>query len=145
MLPNKIIFDEVERGIAAGSEVRLRVKGWSMYPLLRSNKEVITLRPLREGEPRVGDAVLFRYRDAHILHRVESIKEGIYYMRGDGNIKLTESAEHADIVALLSQIEYANGCVLKTNGWIVRLYKMLWIPLRPQRPRLLRLLRRVWR
>ena len=52
--------------------MRIQVSGNSMYPLLRSQRDYVTICPL-EGLPQPGDIILFAdpYRDARYpLHRV---------------------------------------------------------------------------
>ena len=37
-IPNELFFSRVEAEIAGGRPVRFRLKGWSMFPLLRDRK-----------------------------------------------------------------------------------------------------------
>ena len=45
-LSNDIFFAQVESEIAAGRSVRFKVKGNSMYPLLRNGLDEVTLSPI---------------------------------------------------------------------------------------------------
>ena len=52
--------------------IRIQVRGNSMYPLIRSQRDYVTIRPL-EGVPQRGDVILFAdpHRNARYpLHRV---------------------------------------------------------------------------
>ena len=70
--------------LAEGKTVRFRVRGNSMYPLLRDRTDEVALRPRNKEEtPHKGDIVLFHYQGRHILHRVVRIKGNRLEMRGD--------------------------------------------------------------
>lgn len=58
--------------LRAGERVRLRPRGNSMTPRIRSG-EAIALAPC-EGEPRPGDAVLCRVRGSCYVHLVKAIQ-----------------------------------------------------------------------
>ena len=100
-IPNSLFFNEVEAILAEGREVRIRMRGNSMLPLLRSDRDTVVLTPIAAygaaaaqaapgsaaaGRPeagekhgtglealRAGDIVLFRHRGRHILHRIVRI------------------------------------------------------------------------
>ena len=80
---NDIFFAQVESEILAGQSVRFKVKGSSMYPLLRDGKDEVTLSPITR-EPEIMDIVLFRYKGKHVLHRIISIAGDKYTIQGDG-------------------------------------------------------------
>ena len=67
-IPNDMFFAWVESEIAAGRSVRFQLKGISMFPLLRNQKDEVVLVPCRAEELRVRDVVLFRYKGKHLLH-----------------------------------------------------------------------------
>ena len=101
-IPNSLFFEEVEAILAEGREVRIRMRGNSMLPLLRSHPDTVVLTPIAAygaaaaqaapgsaaaGRPeagekhgtglealRAGDIVLFRHRGRHILHRIVRIE-----------------------------------------------------------------------
>ena len=107
LLTNRLFFEQVEAMLAEGHEVQIRMKGHSMRPLLRNERDIAVLTPvhvvgggqvlhahprrrtnLREGERglldalRTGDVVLFRCEGRHILHRIVGIETGV---RCEGN------------------------------------------------------------
>ena len=45
LLPNQLFFAEVEAMLAEGREVQIRMKGHSMRPLLRSERDQVVLTP----------------------------------------------------------------------------------------------------
>ncbi len=64
--------------------VRIPLMGNSMYPLVRYNRDFVTVAPM-EGLPETGDIVLFRdhLRDLYVMHRVWNVKEGKVLTWGD--------------------------------------------------------------
>ena len=49
-IPNELFFSRVEAEIAGGRPVRFRLKGWSMFPLLRDGRDEVVLYPCTEDE-----------------------------------------------------------------------------------------------
>lgn len=99
---NDIFFAAVEEQIAAGMRVKITLVGTSMRPTLYEG-DILTLAPV-DGNPEVGDVVLFHYQGRHLLHRIISVADDIYTMRGD-NCVSTESCHREDIVARLMEVE----------------------------------------
>ena len=99
---NEIFFAAVEEQIAAGMQVKITLVGTSMQPTLCEG-DILTLAPL-DGNPAVGDVVLFRYHGRHLLHRIVAEADGIYTTLGDNCVN-TESCRREDIVARLVAVE----------------------------------------
>lgn len=75
LLPNQLFFAEVEAMLAEGREVQIRMKGHSMRPLLRSERDQVVLTPCADpARLQPGDVVLFRCEGRHILHRILRIE-----------------------------------------------------------------------
>lgn len=101
VIPNNIVFQEVESAIARGEEVTIPFKGRSMEPYLRSGDR-ITLRP--PTRIRRGDVLLFRHRGQHLLHRCLGHWGKDCLMRGDASPHLERVPRH-EVVALLSAVQ----------------------------------------
>lgn len=99
---NSLFFAAVEERIKAGNQVKITLVGTSMQPTLCEG-DVLTLASLN-GEPSVGDVVLFRYRGRHLLHRIISVADGLYTTQGD-NCIATECCRREDIVAKLVAVK----------------------------------------
>lgn len=125
-IANQIIFQQIEEIIAEGSEVELRVKGYSMRPLLRSDIDVVVLRPICEGDIGVGTIVLFRYKNQHILHRIVAIDGDNLKIAGDGNYKTYEYCSVKDIVAVADSVIRKSGKRVKCNSICWRFTSRLW-------------------
>ena len=109
---NRIFFAAVEERLHEGGPVTIVLHGTSMQPTLNDGDRV-TLAPL-EGEPHVGDVVLFRYAGRHLLHRIIAAEGGRYTIQGD-NCYGTESARREDIVARLVAAHNRDGRTLEVG------------------------------
>lgn len=141
-VPNDVFFSMIEKEISDGHSVRLRVKGHSMYPLLRNNKDIVILTPCTRDELKVMDVILFKYNSNYILHRIIKIEATQLYTRGDGAFKAMEQCSDTDAVAKVSAIIRPHGRTISANGWRWRLSSLLWKHTGILRTPLLRIMRR---
>jgi signal peptidase I len=76
----------VEEALAAGTSVRFRAEGTSMYPTIRDG-EVITIAPVRTDQLVRGDVLLCRHDTRMIAHRLVAVTsrgaERRFHFRGD--------------------------------------------------------------
>lgn len=128
-LRNDIFFAEVERMLSEGEEVAIVVRGYSMTPLLRNGKDKAILRRVQPSDIRVGQVVLFRYRGAHVLHRIERIEGDSVIFAGDGNYKIKEQATKADIVATMIAVERPSGRRIACSSGRWRFWSGVWLML----------------
>ena len=142
-LANEIFFAQVETEISAGRSVRFKVKGHSMYPLLRDGKDEVTLSPLT-CDPSVNDIVLFRYRGKHILHRIISIEGNTYTIQGEGIYISCEKCTREDIIGVVTQIHKKNGLEINTSWGLFRFNSWCWYKLFFMRRFILAVLRRIF-
>lgn len=128
-LSNELFFAQVENLLSTGEEVEILVKGHSMTPLMLSGKDVAILRSATDADIKVGAVVLFRYRGAHVLHRIEKIEGDRITFAGDGNYKIKEVATRQDIVAVMVAVKRPSGrrveCSEKSWRWQSRAWLML--------------------
>ena len=143
-LSNDIFFAQVESEIAAGRSVRFKVKGHSMYPLLRNGKDEVTLSPL-EKVPAVNDIVLFRYRGKHILHRIISIEGDTYTIQGDGIYLSCEFCTREEIIGVVTHIHKNGKVTIMTTSKRSKFYIFCWRRLLFCRRYLLAVLRRIYK
>lgn len=142
-IPNGLFFSRVETEIAGGRPVRFRLKGWSMFPLLRDGQDEVVLYPCTEDELMPMDVVLFRYNGRHVLHRIIRRNGALLYIRGDGSFVAQEQCTVTDVVGKLRFVIRPSGRVVSVNGWSWRLPSMLWSRTGIFRKPLLRILRRL--
>lgn len=132
-IPNKQYFDYVAERIAAGDNVRIRLKGNSMYPLLRNNKEMVVLSPCNVNELKPMDVVLFRYRGDYVLHRIINRKGEQLLMQGDGIYASFEQCCLADVVGIVTKVIRPSGAEISTHSRRWRAISRLWRAFEPLR------------
>lgn len=125
-IPNGLFFSWVEYEMSEGRSVKFRLKGNSMYPLLRDGLDEIILHPCRKEELRQMDIVLFRYGDRHLLHRIIRIDGDRLYMQGDGCIAAAEECLCSDVVGKVEAVVRPSGreVSMKSKEW--RFLSFLW-------------------
>lgn len=103
IINNEAFFANVLEVLGRGQSVTIPVKGFSMLPFIRGEKDLVVLRkpdrPYREG-----DIVLFRCGGRYVMHRIISIGEDKVVIRGDGVPKNTETVTPSDIFGLVTEI-----------------------------------------
>lgn len=125
---NRLFFAQVEEMLAEGRDVQLRIKGHSMRPLLRNERDVVVLAPYRRDIPlRCGQIVLFRYRGQHILHRIVRIDGDRLTLAGDGNYRQEEQCSEADVVAQAQRIVRPDGREIDCNSPRWRRMSRAWL------------------
>ena len=82
-------------------------KGYSMYPMLRPHKDIVTVSRVKD-KFRKGDVVLYPGTSGDfILHRIMRIKKDVFIIRGDNNY-FTEIISKDKIVGKLKEF-YRGG------------------------------------
>lgn len=98
-LKNDIFFAEVEHLLSENRDVEIMVRGNSMRPLLRDNRDRVVIRPSCPDDICCGAIMLFRHRGQYVMHRVLEIDGDRITFAGDGNYKLQEVVTRNDVVA----------------------------------------------
>ncbi|MEG2612034.1 MAG: S24/S26 family peptidase [Alistipes sp.] len=128
-LANKIFFAQVEELLAQGDEVQLRVKGYSMRPLLRNERETVILTPYHGEELHPLEIALFRHRGGHVLHRIVHIAGNRVTLQGDGNYRQQEHCATEDILATVRCIIRPNGRKIDCQSTSWQLRSRCWLAL----------------
>ena len=123
---NDIFFAWVEEEIAQGKPVRFRLKGNSMFPLLKNEKDSVILEKCPTDELKPMDVVLFRYRGSHVLHRIIQRNGDDLLIQGDGSIVAIEQCTVNDVVGKVTSICRSSGKVLSENDWKLTFPSHLW-------------------
>ena len=74
-LRNDIFFAEVERRINDGQSVTIPVKGYSMRPMMRSDKDKVVVVAHTDEYIKKGAVMLFRHPGHHVMHRIIAIED----------------------------------------------------------------------
>lgn len=125
-IPNELFFSWVESEIAEGRSVRFRLKGHSMYPLLRNGRDEVLLYPCSAGELKPMDLILFKYNGKHLLHRIIKIDGSRLYIQGDGSIKAKEQCTAADVVGKVKAVIRPSGKTISVDDWRWTLPSNIW-------------------
>ena len=122
------VLENIERLIAVGESFELRVTGFSMLPLLGYGNDTIIVRRTTPTESIERRVAMFRERAGHIVvHRVQSIKDGIVTLKGDGNIRGTEQCPRERIIGVVERVRRGNGRVVSCTSWWWRTRERLWL------------------
>ena len=106
--------------------VILRLKGNSMFPLLRNGKDVVVLEKCPAESLQPMDVVLFRYRGKHVLHRIILRNGNDLLIQGDGSIVAKEQCTINDVVGKVTGICRPSGKILSVESWKWTLPSRLW-------------------
>ncbi len=103
IIPNDIFFGIIEETLAETGSVRFRVKGCSMQPLLRNERDEVTVERIGGRTLKRGDIVLFKYCGRHILHRILRTEDSSFILRGDNALN-HETCTRADVLGIVTKI-----------------------------------------
>lgn len=106
--------------------VRFRLKGNSMYPLLRNGKDVVVLGKCPAESLQPMDVVLFRYRGKHVLHRIIRRKGERLLIQGDGSMVAKEECTVDDVVGKVVQICRPSGKEIPVGSWQWTIPSRVW-------------------
>ena len=114
--------------VAAGTGVRIAMRGTSMLPDLR---EGMVLEIRSEIAPKTGDIIVFRAGRKLVAHRAVAIESEAITCAGDAQPDSIEYVPRANIVGVVQHVYDAQGRRVDTPGW--RLRGMLRARIRPLR------------
>lgn len=119
IIPNEILFQEVEDRLSRGESTTILLVGSSMHPALINRRHWVTLSPLT-SPLKPGEVYLFCLQDRHILHRLISIKNGICRFRGD-NCLTSEYVPVSQVSAHLTAVKLRTHTLSTTSRtWKIR-------------------------
>lgn len=137
---NESLLPEVEKLLAEGMRVTLKVKGNSMLPFIRSVRDSVTL----EAPDRIsrGNIVLARIgKGRYVLHRIIGTKGNTVILMGDGNCHGTEQCLRSNICGRVITIVKPHKCI-STGTSFMHMAGTVWRLLLPVRRWLLALYKR---
>lgn len=138
-MKNECFLPHVCELVALGHKVSIRAKGVSMRPFLETDRDVAVLA--KAERLRVGDVVLAEISERrYVLHRIERIDGDLVILRGDGNVRGTETCGKRDVRAVAVEFE-RKGKTYSVKGVTWRLYSAVWTGMLPFRRYLLALYR----
>jgi signal peptidase len=92
--------------LGKGVPVRFRAKGFSMSPFIK-NEDVVTISPLQDASPTVGDVIAFVFQgtDKLCVHRVVGKEGDGYVTKGDNTTGADESVSKENILGFVTRVE----------------------------------------
>lgn len=150
LIPNDVFFRQVSDSLAAGNNVTLTVKGYSMYPFMRNGKDRVCLAKYDGSELSEGDVILFRFHGKYVLHRIYARKKDasgnvLYRTVGDGNVRGEEYASPESISGVMVRRITPSGKEWECGSLSWRFLSFAWMRLRFVRRWCLAVLRRIYR
>lgn len=140
-IENNVFFSYVETEIAEGKSVSLRIKGKSMTPSLHEG-DIITLIPVNQHKLKIGDVVLFKYKNNFLLHRIIYKKKNKLTLQGDAVYQHTEKISTQQVIALLQQVKKQNGKIIDCQSTYRKIYFYLWFAVKTIKYRLLLIIKK---
>ena len=107
-----------------------RTRGVSMEPMLRQNRDLVTVR-VPVSRLKKYDVALYKRGKAYVLHRVVAVKDGYYLIRGDNTYALETVPDGAVIGVLESFQRKGKQIGAKNRGY--QLYVRVWNAIYPLR------------
>lgn len=110
IIDNDVLFAQVLDNLRQGRDVVIPVKGTSMLPFIRGERDLVVLEPVEACTAESGcrrsvkadDIVLFRFNGRFILHRILWVKDGEAEIQGDGIVK---NHEHCSLDAIYGRVK----------------------------------------
>lgn len=125
--------------LSEGIDVRVRLSGWSMKPLVPSGS---TIRFSAGEEPAVGDVVLVRHAGGRMVaHRVLAIDGERVWTKGDACFRADAPVPRSSVLACAVALEsffaipLRNACMRQLGLAASRIYPRLVRGFRALRPR----------
>lgn len=146
-IPNDVLIPQIKRMIDEGKSVTFLVKGYSMRLFLENNRDKVILAPCEKNKVKPGDVILAEVeKDVYVLHRIIRRTDNSLILKGDGNIRGTESCRTSDIVGIAVGF-YRKGRNRPdlVTGWKWKTYSFIWLSLSPVRRYILAIYRRIKR
>ena len=100
-----------------------KTKGTSMKPLLKQNRDVITIAKKKERLKPL-DVALYKRNSDYVLHRVIKLTKDGYLIRGDNTYAL-ENVKEEQVLGVMTALN-RNGKDIKCTDLSYRIYSRLW-------------------
>ena len=90
-------FEEI---LSRDGRLIYKTRGVSMQPMLYQNRDLVIIETF-EGRLKPYDVALYRRGRQYVLHRVLSLGDGVYYIRGD-NTYTIETVPEGNVLGVLT-------------------------------------------
>lgn len=126
IVDNDEFFPQVVALLEKGQRVTIPVKGYSMLPFIRGDRDLVELEAADPAGVQRDDIVLFHYQGRWILHRVLHVEGNMATIQGDGVWRGREVCPVDQIHGKVSRIlkkgtlpmdPYAADMLRKIHAW----------------------------
>ncbi len=133
-----ILFSVVEETVANGGSIKIKIAGYSMYPLVTSRRDSVLLT--KADKIKKGDVPLIKRDDgSFVLHRVVGIKDGYFKLRGDYEQKCEYPVNPEQVIAVAKGF-YRKEKFISCDSFLYKLYSFFWMNTIAIRPVILKLM-----
>ena len=121
------IFEEL---LQQDGRLVYKTRGSSMKPMLYQNRDLVIIEePDKKLKP--YDVAFYKRNDNYILHRVISVDDRFYYIRGDNTYSLEKVPQNAVIGVLTAFVRKGRQYSVTDKRYC--LYSRIWCALYPVR------------
>ena len=100
------------------------IVGSSMYPMLRSKRDAVLIRPY-EGRLKKYDVPLYKVGEEYVLHRIIKVLPDSYIIRGDNRMDKEYGITDQDILGVLTSF-YRQEKQIGVKDWQYQIYVRVW-------------------
>lgn len=123
----------VEKLLEEGHVIRVKPKGYSMYPLFVPGRDEAVIQKSDIAQLRRGDVILYRRKKSIlVLHRIWKREGNQFYLVGDNQTEIEGPVEAAQIRGRLTGL-FRKGRYISVRHPVYRMYSRIWLLLRPFR------------
>ena len=143
----EVAFEElmtlIEESFQQGLTATITVTGNSMVPLLHHKQDSVVLSACDPQSLKRGDVPLYKRENGqYILHRIVKVNPDSFTLAGDAQSVLEYDLPKTNVRAVMTAFT-RNGKTITCQHLGYRFYVMIWLWLRPVRPYILALCRRL--
>lgn len=142
VLSTKDLMPLISDLLKTAERVRFTVKGNSMYPLIRGNRDEVEVKKCDT----IGkyDIVLYKRPDgSYVLHRVLKKEDTALSIAGDFEQELEYPVYENQVIAKVDNIIREGGRVISCGNKIYKLYCVMWSLALKKRRKILKLLKKL--
>lgn len=126
-------FEEI---LSRDGRLVYKTKGVSMKPMLYQNRDLVIIETFK-GRLKPYDVALYKRGSNYVLHRVLSLGDGVYYIRGDNTYSIETVPEGNVLGVLTGFVRNGKQHTVTEPGY--RFYSRFWHMIYPLRVFRLRL------
>ncbi len=116
--------------LARDGSLVYRTKGVSMEPMLRQDRDLVTIQ-VPETRLKKYDVALYKRGKDFVLHRVMDVKEGYYLIRGDNTFSMEHVPDSA-VIGVLTSFQ-RKSMVYSVTDTSYLCYVRIWCAIYPLR------------